>query len=129
MPDQVLAFSATIPAGTAITAPTTTSMSVGVRFVRRIVIKVPPGPAGKMWFRIAATGSQIIPVNSGAWIVTDNEQIEWDVVGAIESGAFQLIGYNTGVYDHTVYVRFEVDVPQLHQAGPSRQLIDLGALS
>lgn len=129
MPDQVFAFAATIPAGTAVASPTTTSMTLPTRFVRRIVTKVPPGPAGFMGFRIAAAGVQIIPINVGAWIITDNEEMTWDVSNMIESGAFQLIGYNTGIYAHTVYVRFEVDVPQLHPTSQRTQLLDLGALS
>lgn len=129
MADEVYAFSATIPAGTAVASPTTTLMTMPVRIVRRIIIKVPPGPAGFMGFRIASTGVQIIPLAVGSWIVTDNEQIIWDVANMIQSGSFQLIGYNTGVYQHTVYVRFEVDVPQLHQQPTGSRLLDMGALS
>lgn len=129
MADEVYAFQATIPAGTAVASPTTTTMAFPTRYVRRIIIKVPPGPAGKMGFQIASTGNQIIPLAKGTWIITDDEQITWDVNNAIQSGSFQLIGYNTGIYDHTVYVRFEVDVPQLHQGGDRPAMIDMGALS
>lgn len=113
MADEVYPFAVTIPAGTLSTAPYTASMRFPTRIVRRITVRVPPGPAGFMGFQIASTGTPVLPSAPGTWIVTDNEDITWDVANMIESGSFQLIGYNTGVYDHTVYVRFEVDIPFL----------------
>lgn len=129
MADEVYSFEVTIPAGTALASPQKTAMTFSTRFVRRILIKVPPGPAGKMGFQIASTGTQFIPANTGHWIITDNEQITWDIANAIQSGSWQLIGYNTGIYDHTVYVRFEVDVPQLHDVGNRRELLSMEQLS
>lgn len=119
MPDEVYSFAVTIPAGTLSTAPATTAMIMPVRIVRRITVKIPPGPNGLMGFRVAAAGTQIIPEAAGTWIIASDEQIPWDVSNTIESGAFQLVGYNTGQYDHTVYVRFEVDLPP----DPSAQLV------
>ena len=123
MADEVYAFAVTIPAGTALASPQTTAMAIPVRIVRRIVVKIPPGPNGLMGFKIAAAGVAIIPQAVGTWIVASDEDLVWDLANAIQSGAFQLIGYNTGQYNHTVYVRFEVDLPP----DPSRQLVRVPA--
>lgn len=121
MPDQVYAFAVTIPAGTPVATPQVTDVAIPVRIVRRIVVRIPPGPLGFMGFQIAATGAQIIPEVANTFIVANDEVIAWDVANMIQSGAFQVIGYNTGIYDHTVYVRFEVDVPQLLPARATLQ--------
>lgn len=115
MADELYSYAVTIPPGTPSTAPQVTAMTMPSRIVRRIVVKVPPGPMGFMGFRIGATGVSIVPASNTQWIVSDDEEILWDVANLIQSGAFQLIGYNTGIYPHTVFVRFEVDIPQAKQ--------------
>jgi hypothetical protein len=107
-PTQVFEFDCLIPAGTPKTAPVTVAMAMPARVVTSIEVKVPPGPNGVMGFQIGASGRQVIPGNLGAFIVTSDETINWDQVDQIDSGAWQLFGYNTGIYPHTVYVRFVV---------------------
>jgi hypothetical protein len=109
--DQVFVFPVTTAAGVTAAAPTTTACAMPVRIVRRISVRIPPGPNGHLGFRIAAGGTQMIPVNVGQWIITDNEALAWDIARAIESGAWQVQSYNTGIYPHTIEVRFEVDLP------------------
>lgn len=108
-PTQVYEFDCLIPAGTLITAPVTVAMTMPNRRIIAIEIKVPPGPNGSMGFQIGASGRQIIPANLGSYIVTSDETLTWDQVDQIDSGAWQLFGYNNGSYPHTVYVRFVVD--------------------
>lgn len=110
-------FTATIPAGTPQAAPVTISLAMPARIVRRVRARIPPGPAGLMGWALASSGVPIIPWNAGAWIVAEDEELTWDLSGQIESGAWQLLGYNTGVYAHSVYLVFEVDPPQLVAAG------------
>ena len=109
--DELYSFNCTIPAGTPVSAPVTIPMSMPARIVRRITTIVARGPGDNMGFRVAVNGTQVIPVNNGAWLVEDDERNEWDRSGDIQSGAWQIVGYNTGVYPHTVTVRFEVDLP------------------
>lgn len=99
-------FQATIPAGTAVDAYTTTGLGMPSRVVAGIQVRVPPGPAGNVGFRLTSGGVAMIPVEGDQWIITDNEVIDWTVDGYIDSGAWQLQAYNTGIYDHTLYVRF-----------------------
>lgn len=117
MADEVWVFSVTVPAGTASAAPQVTATTMPPRIVRRIEVTVPPGPAGSLGFRIGMAGQQVLPVNAGSWIITDNEHIGWDVSNLPDSGAWQVIGYNTGSQPHTIQVRYLVDVPQLSQPG------------
>lgn len=126
MADDVFVFDVTTNAGVTQASPITTQLAMPTCIVRRIVVRVPPGPAGHLGFQLAAAGTQIIPVNAGKWIVADNEQLTWDVANVIESGAWEMISYNSGVYNHTVEVRFEVDYPWLHQAGPVHQPLAIG---
>lgn len=122
MARQVYSFAVTTPAGTAVTVPLTTEIAIPVRIVKRIVIKVPPGPAGHLGFQLAANGVSVIPINGLNYIVTDNEVIDLDVSDLIESGAWQVRSYNDGIYAHTIQVRLEVDLPP-DRAGPPRRAI------
>lgn len=109
---EVREFTVTVTAGTQIAAPQLTAMTMPARIVRKVRVRVPPGPNGNVGFALAAAGVPIVPYNTGAWIVADNEILEWELEGQITSGAWQLRAYNTGAYDHTLYVVFELDIPQ-----------------
>jgi hypothetical protein len=105
-------FSITIPANTPRSAGFTADLSFPARIVRKITIRVPPGPRGEVGFAIGAAGQAVLPYNVGAYIVTDDEVIPWELDGFWDSGSWTLFAYNTGVFAHTLEVRFEVDVPQ-----------------
>lgn len=109
MATTVYLFDATIPAGTAASSPATVDMSMPPVIVDRIQIIVPPGPSGLVGFQLTSGGMPVIPVTPGSWIITDDEVIDWDLTGQIDSGGWELTGYNTGTLDHTITVRFLVD--------------------
>lgn len=115
---QVQHFANVIPAGTAIAAPVTLAMTMPARIVRHVRVRTPPGPRGNVGWQVAMNGVSVIPANSGVYIVTDNEVIEWDTDGYPTSGAWQLIGYNLGALPHTIYVTLSVDPPQVNNASP-----------
>lgn len=108
---EIRSFAALIPAGTAIAAPITVPLTMPTREVLWIEVKVPPGPSGLMGFNLGSAGQQVIPTGAGSWIVTSDESFRWDLTGEIDSGAWELHGYNIGVYPHTVYLRFAVILP------------------
>lgn len=126
---EVRTFQCLIPAGTLITAPVTVSLAMPARIVRTIQVVVPRGPSGLMGFAFGSASQNVIPYNNGAWIVTDDEKLSWDIDEQIDSGAWQLRGYNTGQYDHTVYVRFLLDLVQRQQTTPVLTLVSNDALS
>jgi hypothetical protein len=128
MASEVHNFVVTVSAGTTQGAPQFTPLTIPQRVVQQINIKIPPGPRGLMGFQIGSTGTQLIPAIPGAWIITDNEKIEYPLENYIDSGSWQAIAYNTGRYNHSFYVTFLCAVPGIvAPSGPS--LIDLSTLT
>lgn len=117
MASEVRSFAATIPAGTLVAAPVTVDLAMPARIVRSVRVRTPPGPAGTVGWALGAAGQRVLPWGANQWIVADDEVIEWTLTDQITSGAWQLQGYNTGVYAHTLYVTFSLDPPQLVAAG------------
>ena len=107
---DVQEFGVTIPAGTAASARWSTPLTMPPRTVRRIEILVPPGSRGVMGFALGAAGTPVIPSNAGGWIVTDRAELGWDLEDQINSGAWECFGYNTGTYDHSLRIRFLLDL-------------------
>lgn len=112
MPAEVRTFTVTTPAGTLVAAPLITALTMPARTVRHVRVRIPPGPNGQLGFALGMAGVPVIPTNVGQWIVGNDEVIEWDVDGAPNSGAWQLITYNLGANVHTLYVTFSLDLVQ-----------------
>lgn len=109
MPSSVIYTAATIPANTPKSAPVTIDLSFPPQAVSEIDITVPPGPSGLMGFQLWVLGGQAVPVTTGKYIVADGRNINWQLKDQPNSGAWQLVGYNTDIYDHTVYIEFIVE--------------------
>lgn len=97
-------------------------MVADISFPSREVIavswRVPPGPSGLMGWALTSAGTPVIPIQPGTYIVTDNQSATWNLEGYLDSGNWQLTGYNTGLYDHTVYLTFLLDLPGVTEAPP-----------
>lgn len=113
MADELIQFACTIPAGTAITAPVTIPMSMDLWEVESIDVEVPTGPSGLMGFYLAIGDEPWIPHAMDEWIVWDNQSKNWSLSNQPTSYGWNLVGYNTGIYDHTVTVRFHVNAVSL----------------
>ena len=109
MAQEVRNFAVTIPAGTALAAPQVTDLAMPARIPRSVRVRVPPGPAGEVGWALGSAGERVLPWGPGEWIVANDEAIDWPLEGQITSGAWQLQAYNTGAYDHTLYVTFQLD--------------------
>ncbi len=109
MPREVYQFIVKVPANTSQNIPQVSDLAMPARIVRRIQVRIPPGPRGLAGFQVAASGTQVIPWTPGEWVIGDDETLTWDVEGYIESGAWQVIMYNAGQYLHGMWFRFEVD--------------------
>lgn len=105
-PVELYQFAVTIPAGNGSAATTTTNMTMPVRIITQIDITLPPGLNGTVGFQIAAANQPFFPRAVGAFYVASGRTITPPIAAALESGAWQLIGYNTGKYPHTIYVDF-----------------------
>lgn len=128
MTTEIRDFTVTIPAGTLQSAGFTAPLSFPARIVTQINVRVPPGPRGEVGFAIGTGGLNVLPYGQGTFIVTDNEDLEYQLTDTIQSGAWQLLAYNTGAYDHTLRIYFFCDVVT-PAAGGSSAPIDTGTLT
>jgi len=126
---EVWSFQVTIPAGTAQATPVRVQTTLPVRKVDTLEIVVPPGPAGVMGFAISMGGINVIPIQVGTFIVTDDERINWPLSNLPDSGAWQVTGYNTGDFPHTIYLRWLADVVDTPARTSPLLNADLSALS
>lgn len=121
MSQLVYGFVVTVPAGTEKAGNWTQDVSFASAVVNTIEVRVPPGPRGNMGFAIGSGGTAVMPFNAGEWIVTDDEKITWGVDDQFDSGAWQVLAYNLGRYDHALYIRFLCD-PTAGRAGQTSPL-------
>src|SRR6266581_6005841 len=112
---EVRAFTVTIPVGGTPLAPQVFNLDMPARIVTGIEIVVPDGNRGALNFALGAGGTQLIPANASAFITTNDEIIKWPIEGGIESGAWQLFAYNTGVLQHNLHIRFLLELVQTYQ--------------
>lgn len=112
MAQRIETFVVTVPAGTAIAAPQTTSLTFDRGVVENMEILVPPGPSGLVGFRILHSGDAVIPHDRSKWIIADNEVIKWPLEGYPTGRAWAITAYNTDVYDHSLYLRILVNETQ-----------------
>lgn len=101
----------TVPAGTAKAAPLVTSIAFPARTVTSITWRVPPGPSGLMGWALTSAGTPVIPIQPNTFIVTDNQADTWYLDGYLDSGNWAVTAYNTGLYPHTVFLTFLLDIP------------------
>lgn len=110
MAREVYRFSVTIPAGTLQASPQVSALTMPERVVRKVTVTVPPGPLGLVGFQFTHAGAQVIPINSGQFLVMDGRTREWDLDDYFTGGAWQLTAYNTGTNPHTLEIVFDVDL-------------------
>jgi hypothetical protein len=113
--EEIRHFTATIPAGTAQAAPVTVNVAMPPRQVTQIEWRVPNGPMGVFGWQVAMGGVKVFPVGSDLFVVANGESGAWPLSDAPDSGAWQVIGYNTGGHPHSVYLTFHCEVPQQAQ--------------
>jgi hypothetical protein len=108
--DEHWEFAFTIPAGTAKATPVRNSMAIGVRKLVGVSWMIPQGPSGALGWYFSMGGVQVIPVNSGAWLIRDGNADGSELSHLPDSGAWQLTAYNTGTFPHTIYVTLYASV-------------------
>lgn len=120
MAREIRRYTATIPAGTAITAPVTVSVAFPVRVVRSVDWSIPPGAQGVMGWQLAMGGVQVVPYGSDTWVIDNGTSGTFSLDGYPDSGAWQVIGYNTGAYQHSVFLVFHLDLPTRPAPAPQQ---------
>ena len=124
-PAQVIQqFAVTVPAGTLEADPYTLDLAVGANMqVQAIRWQVPPGPRGNLGFALTSMGAWVFP-SGGGWVTPDDDTDTWEVEDTMDSGAWALTAYNTGIYEHTVYLTFFLAplAPDSSTTGPPTDL-------
>jgi hypothetical protein len=123
MAQELYSVAVLIPAGTLPSAPAVTPITLPPREYVLLDIMVPPGPQGAVGFALGFANTPIIPTNRGGWIISDDEKFELALDNYPDTGAWQFTGYNTGLYDHTIYLRFHAN--PLTQPGSSAPQLTL----
>jgi hypothetical protein len=126
---QSIIFAVTVPTTATAASPQATNIALGPRLVRAIDIVVPTGVNGVVGFRLGLAGQSVIPANAGAWDVTSGEVVHHELSNLPNSGAWQLIAYNSGQYPHTLQVRFTVDLTVNTDSHGAMTLIPAATLS
>lgn len=100
-------FTVSIPASTAKAAPFTKVISFPAETVITLDLEVPHGPVGLMGFYLAISGQQIIPFQTGEFIVWDDVQDTWALEDYPQTNAWSIVGYNLDTtFAHQVVARF-----------------------
>jgi hypothetical protein len=103
--ELVYQFEPTVPNSTAQSSPYSTTLTIPQYEVQLIRWRVPPGPQGNLGWQLLYSGSLVFPQN-GTWVIADNEYATWELDELPTGGSWEFQGYNTGTYDHTVYLTF-----------------------
>lgn len=111
MATEVRQYTATFPAGTAVAAPVTVSIAFPPRLVRSVDWRIPPGAQGVMGWKLGMGGVQVLPTSSDPWVVDDGTSGTFMLDGYPDSGSWQVIGYNTGAFPHSVFITLHLDLP------------------
>lgn len=119
MAREVREFSVTVPVTTPPSAPHRQALAMPPRIVRRVTVRVPPGPRGEVGWAIANAETAIIPLTPGQWMVLDDQTVTLTLSGYIDSGTWAMVAYNTGGYSHTLTVEMTVTVPVTGATGPA----------
>jgi hypothetical protein len=125
---ELRTFEVLVPAGTLASAPQTTDLTMPPRIMERLEVRIPPGPNGSVGWAFTSKGARVFPFAPSTWVVANDETIPVPVDGAPETGAWQLQAYNTGRWDHTLYVRAWLRSPSERGAPVLTELLDLEAL-
>ena len=104
MSDLLYTWQLLVTAGTPSATPATTSLLVPASVVEVIEIMVPPGPHGTLGWQLWYGGGQLFPYNAGTWLVADDDTIKYVPAISYDGGAWSLKAYNSGTYDHTLYI-------------------------
>lgn len=64
-----------------------------------------------MGWRLSMSGGVAVIPTGGGWIITDSDSDTWNLTSQPDSGAWEVTGYNTDLYDHSVYLDFGLVMP------------------
>lgn len=101
-------FEVVAPAGTQKAAPLEVATVWNPGELVRLELIFPDGPNYLVGVRILLAHAQAIPSTAGAWIVANDEKLDFETAGYPDSGAWSVLVYNLDIFQHVVRVRYHV---------------------
>lgn len=112
-------FDILVPAGTVKASAIETNTNFQQGDLVGVEVTIPDGPSGNVGFRIAFAHQPVIPRTQDAWIIGNDEKVDWPLIGYGDSGAWSVFAYNTDLFDHTLHVRFLISDIHATDGGPA----------
>jgi hypothetical protein len=112
MAQDIFAFNCLFQPGGSAANLTTFNLRIPDRVVTQVEFVIADGNRGAVSFSLGMNGQPIIPSNSGGFLTGNDETIKWDLAGYPDSGAWQLYGFNSGTFAHSIGVRLLTMLPQ-----------------
>jgi hypothetical protein len=106
MANQVIAADLVIPAGTPQNAPASQVVPNSSGWVSEITLTFPAGPNGLAGWALELAGTVIIPYAGAGWVIANDYTFTWQLNRWCNAGQLVVMGYNTGVYPHTLRAKF-----------------------
>ena len=106
----------TCPSATTPDSPHKVDIVLPRGVITKVIVRIPPGPCGLVGMRIFKGLKQIIPFNEGAWIIGDDDRIEFEMYFELdeEENTLTVECYNFDVvYDHSYYFYFNILPPEI----------------
>lgn len=117
MADDRRAFQVIVPHGTGAFPPGQFPIAVPVGRIVSIDWRVPLGAQSQLGWALGMGGVAIIPPFGQRFIVAAGESGTFQGGGLPDSGAWQLLAFNFGQFDHSVFLVFHLEFPE-RQAAP-----------
>lgn len=116
MAQDIRVFTVVVPVGGTATAPQIFPLTMPSRSVRNVEIVIPDGVRGLVGIALGVGGTAVIPSNPGAYVFGNDEVIHWGLEGFPDTGAWQLLAYNVGTFQHAIQLRFLLSLVTQQQA-------------
>lgn len=95
-----------VPPGTLSTAPFIRSKVCQDAILNKMVMRIPAGHVGLTGVAILWSGVTLWPSTPGAYVIGDNESIDWEPNIEITENGLQMAGFNTDRITHSFYAKF-----------------------
>lgn len=118
--DRVEVFTIVVPASTTSASPYSQDLEMRAGELVGVELVIPDGHLGLTGIQLAIDGQAVIPATRGAYIVGNDDVIEWPLGGFPTGGQWQAVAYNTDVFAHTFYVRLLLTELELAASRPRR---------
>lgn len=100
--------SVAVPAGTPQTAPVVQPVLLEDNQLDQVQVIIPDGHDGTTGLQVQWNGTTIVPYNTGAYLVGNNEEPVFPYGSEVTESGLQIAAFNTDVYEHSFFLRFQI---------------------